>query len=92
MEHSRRITITLVGDQLDHIERFSKEAGMTLSQYSILCLTIGLKTMRRITEPEKVYTPEQQIALMVAAGYDREELDTMILERSPAVINDKMTA
>ena len=79
MEHTRRITITLVGDQLDHIERFSKEAGMTLSQYSILCLTIGLKTMRRITEPENIYTPEQMAAIMAAVGLDEKKIEQMVL-------------
>lgn len=90
MERNRRITITLVGDQLDHIERFAKEAGMTLSQYSVLCLTIGLKTMRRITEPETVYTPEQQVALMAAMGFDRDRLEALLLEKNPELVGAKI--
>ena len=90
MERSRRITIPLVGEQLEHIERFSKEAGMTLSQYSVLCLTIGLKTMRRITEPETVYIPEQQVALMAAMGFDRDRLQTLLLEKNPELVAAKI--
>lgn len=90
MVRQKRITIALVGDQLDHIERFSKEAGMSLSQYSVLCLSIGLKTMRRITEPETVYTPEQQVSLMAAMGFDRAKIQEMILEKNPGLIEAKI--
>ena len=86
MERHKRITIPLVGDQLDHIERFSKEAGMTLSQYSVLCLTIGLKTMRRITEPEHIYTPEQMAAIMAAVGMDEKKIEQMVLLKVDEIV------
>jgi len=85
-----RVSITLVGDNLHYLKRAATDAGMSLSQYCMLCVSIGIKTMRRITEPETVYTPEQQVALMAAMGFDKVKLEAMILEKNPELIESRL--
>lgn len=85
-----RVSITLVGDNLHYLKRAAADAGMSLSQYCMLCVSIGIKTMRRITEPETVYTPEQQVALMAAMGFDKAKLEAMILEKNPELIESRL--
>lgn len=85
-----RVSITLVGDNLRYLKRAAADAGMSLSQYCMLCVSIGIKTMRRITEPETVYTPEQQVALMAAMGFDKAKLEAMILEKNPELIESRL--
>ena len=83
-----RVSITLVGDNLHYLKRAAADSGMSLSQYCMLCVSIGIKTMRRITEPETVYTPEQQVALMAAVGFDRAKLESLILEKNPQIVRE----
>ncbi len=83
VKRTRRIPITLADEKLEQVERYAKDAGMQLSQYLTLCISIGLRTMARITEPELIYTPDQQAALMAAAGFDKEALKALLLEKYP---------
>lgn len=81
MSTSRRVGVTLGEAQYADIERLSKDAGMSLSQYCTLCISLGLKTMKRITEPENLYTPEQQAALMAAMGIDKEKMEQLVVQQ-----------
>lgn len=78
---SKRIAITLSDDKLELVERYASDTGMSLSQYCLLCVGIGLKTMKRINEPENIYTPEQQAALMAALGIDKQKVEELIKQQ-----------
>ena len=78
---SKRIAITLADEKLDLVERYAQDTGMSLSQYCLLCIGIGLKAMKRINEPENIYTPEQQAALMAALGIDKQKVEELVKQQ-----------
>lgn len=86
MALKNRVSIKLTDEQLESMGKFSLEAGMSLSQYCMLCITIGLRTMRRITEPENIYTPEQMAALMAAVGLDEKKIEQMVLLKVDEIV------
>jgi len=82
-EIRERLYVYVNPEMMEKIREYSRKLGLTLSQFSNLCITAGMNAVIRAVEPEKILSVEDWQRIMEAgqrAGLPVEEMKKLKLE------------